>query len=81
MRWYRAWSTSPNRWQGLSTSQEPAPDPRDDGVLACAVEGEAHYLVSSDPRLLDIGRYEEVCIVNPGQFLLAYNRPSCRRRR
>jgi hypothetical protein len=38
--------------------------------LACAVEGQAHYLVSSDHDLLDMHRYRDVAIVNPGQFLL-----------
>jgi len=46
-------------------------DPKDDKFLACAVEGQAHYLVSSDRDLLDMRRYREVAIVNPGQFLLA----------
>ena len=46
-------------------------DPKDDKFLACAVEGCAHYLVSSDRDLLDIRRYRDVAIVNPGQFLLA----------
>lgn len=46
-------------------------DPKDDKFLACAVEGKAHYLVSSDSDLLEIGHYESVCILNPGQFLIA----------
>lgn len=46
-------------------------DPKDDKFLACAVEGEAHYLVSSDFDLLDMRRYRDVAIINPGQFLLA----------
>ena len=46
-------------------------DPKDDKFLACAVEGRAHYLVSSDQDLLDIKTYRGVAIVNPGQFLLA----------
>lgn len=46
-------------------------DPKDDKFLACAVEGGAHYLVSSDDDLLDMRRYRDVAIVNPGQFLLA----------
>jgi putative PIN family toxin of toxin-antitoxin system len=46
-------------------------DPKDDKFLACAVEGEAHYLVSSDRDLLDMRRYRDVAIVSPGQFLLA----------
>ena len=42
-----------------------------DKFLACAIEGRAHYLVSSDRDLLDMHRYQSVAIVNPGQFLLA----------
>jgi putative PIN family toxin of toxin-antitoxin system len=47
-------------------------DPKDDKFLACAVEGNAHYLVSSDNDLLVMKSYEGVAIVNPGQFLLAF---------
>ena len=46
-------------------------DPKDDKFLACAVEGGAQYLVSSDRDLLDMRCYRDVAIVNPGQFLLA----------
>ncbi len=46
-------------------------DPKDDKFLACAVEGQAHYLISSDHDLLTLRRYQGVAIVNPGQFLLA----------
>lgn len=46
-------------------------DPKDDKFLACAVEGEAHYLVSSDRDLLSMRAFRDVAIVNPGQFLLA----------
>jgi putative PIN family toxin of toxin-antitoxin system len=67
--------------QGLERFSEHVPgglglsgacrDPKDDKFLACAVEGRAHYLVSSDRDLLDMRRYRDVAIVNPGQFLLA----------
>lgn len=46
-------------------------DPKDDKFLACAVEGGAHYLVSSDRDLLDMRGYRGIAIVNPGQLLLA----------
>jgi hypothetical protein len=46
-------------------------DPKHDRFLAHAVEGAAHYLVSSDRDLLEIRRYRGVAIINPGQFLLA----------
>jgi putative PIN family toxin of toxin-antitoxin system len=46
-------------------------DPKDDRFLACAVEGEAHYLVSSDKDLLELRSFRGVVTHNPGQFLLA----------
>ena len=46
-------------------------DPKDDKSLACAVEGRAHYLVSSDKDLLHMRSFRGVVIHNPGQFLLA----------
>jgi hypothetical protein len=46
-------------------------DPKDDIFVACAVEGEASYLVSGDRDLLTLRRYAAVGIVNPGEFLLA----------
>ena len=46
-------------------------DPKDDKFLACAVEGKAHYLVSSDNDLLHMRAFRQVVIHNPGQFLLA----------
>ena len=45
--------------------------PKDGKFLACAVEGGAHYLVSSDRDLLELRHCRGVAIVNPGQFLLA----------
>ena len=46
-------------------------DAKDDKFLACAVEGKAHYLVSSDNDLLHMRSFQGVVIHNPGQFLLA----------
>lgn len=46
-------------------------DPKDDRFLACAAEGKAHYLVSSDNDLLSLRSFRGVVIHNPGQFLLA----------
>jgi len=67
--------------QGLERFSEHVPgdlelsnacrDPKDDKFLACAVEGRAHYLISSDNDLLDMRYYQGVAIVNPGQFLVA----------
>jgi uncharacterized protein len=46
-------------------------DAKDDKFLACAVEGEAHYLVSSDKDLIDMRSFGGIVIHNPGQFLVA----------
>lgn len=46
-------------------------DPKDDMFLACAVEGQADYLVSSDRDLLVLREYAGICILNPGEFLIA----------
>ena len=46
-------------------------DPKDDKFVACALEGGAQYLVSSDRHLLALEQYQGVCILNPGQFLVA----------
>jgi hypothetical protein len=44
-------------------------DPGDNIFLACALEGQADYLVSGDRHLLEIKRYHTVPIVPPRQFL------------
>jgi hypothetical protein len=46
-------------------------DPNDEIFLACAIEGQAQYLMSSDGNLLDLSHFKEVSILNPGQFLVA----------
>lgn len=45
-------------------------DSKDDMFLTCAVEGRADYLVSSDRDLLVLRGHENVCVVNPGEFLV-----------
>ena len=44
-------------------------DPKDDAVVACAVEGEADYIVSGDQDLLVLGDYQGCQVVTPRQFL------------
>jgi len=46
-------------------------DPKDDPFLTCALEGRAHYLLTSDRDLLDLRQHLDVAIVNPGQLLVA----------
>jgi putative PIN family toxin of toxin-antitoxin system len=43
-------------------------DPKDDAVVACAVEGEADYIVSGDQDLLTLGKYRGIQIVTPREF-------------
>jgi putative PIN family toxin of toxin-antitoxin system len=44
-------------------------DPKDDPIVACAVEGEADTIVSGDEDLLVLGEYESIRIVRPRQFV------------
>jgi putative PIN family toxin of toxin-antitoxin system len=48
-------------------------DPKDDPLVACALEGNAHYLVSGDRDLLDLGEYEGIRIVSPRMFARILN--------
>jgi putative PIN family toxin of toxin-antitoxin system len=44
-------------------------DPKDNPVVACAVEGGAGFIVSGDQDLLVLGTYGRVRIVTPREFL------------
>ena len=44
-------------------------DPTDNKYLACALEGEAEYIVSGDRHLLDVGQYQGIKILNAKAFL------------
>ncbi|MFZ0132768.1 MAG: putative toxin-antitoxin system toxin component, PIN family [Desulfobacterales bacterium] len=44
-------------------------DPADDKYLACAVEGDADFIVSGDHHLTGLGMFRTVQIVNPAEFL------------
>jgi len=43
-------------------------DPKDDPLLACAVEGRADYLVSGNRDLLDLGEVEGIRMLSPREF-------------
>lgn len=45
------------------------PDPDDDAVVSCAVEGDADYIVSGDAHLLGLREYEGIRIVTPAAFV------------
>jgi putative PIN family toxin of toxin-antitoxin system len=42
-----------------------AADPDDDQVLACAAAGQADYIVSGDPHLLNLREYRGIRILSP----------------
>ncbi len=44
-------------------------DPPDNWVLACAVEGNANFLVSGNLHFLNLKRYRQIKMVTPAQFL------------
>lgn len=44
-------------------------DPKDDKFIACAIEGNADYIVTGDADLLDLGVYQTVQIVRAWDFL------------
>jgi len=48
-------------------------DPDDNRVIECAVVGRCRYVVSRDRDLLDLKRYDEIEVVNAGQFLGVLN--------
>lgn len=54
---------------GVLTLPGVTRDPKDDPVVACAVEGEAGFIVSGDQDLLVLGTYGKVCMVTPRKFL------------
>jgi putative PIN family toxin of toxin-antitoxin system len=44
-------------------------DPKDDAIVACAQEGEAHCIVSGDPDLLDLGEHDGIRVLTPREFV------------
>src|SRR4051812_20206343 len=47
-------------------------DPEDNKILESAVEAEAEYLITSDNDLLKLEEYQNIQIINPGQFWAKY---------
>lgn len=46
-----------------------APDPGDDKVISCAVEGYANFIVTGDKALQQLGRHGDIRIVNAEAFI------------
>lgn len=53
---------------GVPEGNQISPDRDDDFVLACAVEGEADYIVSGDPHLLDLKSFKQIPVLTPREF-------------
>ncbi|MEZ4517458.1 MAG: putative toxin-antitoxin system toxin component, PIN family [Chloroflexota bacterium] len=54
---------------GLLDVEGASRDPKDDKFLACAVEGQAAYLVTGDYDLLDLHEFGQTRIVRPFELL------------
>jgi len=46
-------------------------DPGDDLVVACAVEGNAAYIITRDQHLLKMGAYRDIVMLRPEEFVAA----------
>ncbi len=44
-------------------------DPADDMIIACALEGQADFIISGDHHLTDLKNYQGIKIVDPATFL------------
>ena len=55
--------------QGTPAAQFVVDDPDDDFVVACAIEGNAEYIVSGDEHLLALRQHGPIRIVNPAQYV------------
>jgi len=44
-------------------------DPSDNKILACAVEGEADFIISGDRYLTDLKEFQGIPIISPATFL------------
>ena len=45
-------------------------DPTDNIFLECAIDSNADYIISGDKHILDFGKYKNIQIVKPKEFLL-----------
>ncbi len=44
-------------------------DPDDNKVIECALAGDAHFIISGDAHLLDLGPWQNIAILSPADFL------------
>ena len=46
-----------------------APDPGDDKIISCAIEGEAQFIVTGDKALQQLKEYQGIKVINAEQFI------------
>jgi len=46
-----------------------APDPGDDKIISCAIEGEAQFIVTGDKALQQLKEYQGIKVINARQFI------------
>lgn len=44
-------------------------DPDDNTIIECAVESKSEYIITYDPHLLKLGKYENIKIVKPEEMM------------
>jgi putative PIN family toxin of toxin-antitoxin system len=55
--------------QGTPGESQISRDRDDDYMVACAVEGNADYIISGDPHLLDLRTHGNITILTPREFV------------
>ena len=61
--------TDTEQTPGTLTLSGVCRDPKDDHFVACAVEGKADYIVTTDKDLLVLGDYQGIKIIRPDVFV------------
>jgi putative PIN family toxin of toxin-antitoxin system len=54
---------------GAEIARGVSPDPADDLVLSCAIEGQADFIISGDQDLTKLESHQGIQIVTPANFL------------
>jgi putative PIN family toxin of toxin-antitoxin system len=54
---------------GLTLLSGVAPDPGDDKIFSCAVEGQADFIVTGDKKLLQVEVFQSIRIINAEVFI------------
>lgn len=53
-----------------------AQDPADNRILECALAAGADFIVSGDKHLLRLGRFKDISILSPREFIKNYSQPA-----